>query len=59
MFYQSVAGEAGAWAMVAGADGTHVYFGTTPHARIMRVDWKTKQLIDVGRPSNSKNASGS
>jgi len=53
VFTSPVAGEAGAWAMVAGADG-HVYIGTTPTARIMRVDWKTKQLIDVGRPSNSE-----
>lgn len=53
VFTSPVAGEAGAWAMVAGADG-NVYIGTIPTAHIMRVDWKTKKLIDMGQPSSSE-----
>jgi hypothetical protein len=53
VFSSPVAGEIGAWAMVLGPDG-HVYIGTLPTAHIMRVDWKTKKLVDMGRPISNE-----
>jgi len=50
VFTSPLASESGAWAIVVGSDG-QVYIGTLPTAHIMRVDWKSKKLVDMGRPS--------
>ena len=39
--------------MAVGADG-QVYVGTVGHAHILRVDWETKSLVDMGRPSETE-----
>ncbi len=48
-----IAGEVGAWALAVGADG-QVYVGTLPAAHVLRVDWETKTLVDMGRPSTTE-----
>lgn len=45
--------EYGAWGMTVGPDG-QVYVGTLPTAHILRVDWKTKKLVDCGQPSKTE-----
>jgi streptogramin lyase len=46
-------GECGAWAMALGPDG-QVYVGTLSAAHVLRVDWATKALVDLGRPSETE-----
>lgn len=53
VFSSPLASESGAWAIVLGPDD-HVYIGTLPTAHIMRLDWKTKKLVDMGRPSRTE-----
>jgi len=54
VFASPLTTEHGAWAMVEGAD-KQVYIGTLPSAHIMRVDWKTHALVDLGAPSSHEN----
>ncbi len=53
VFINPLASEYGAWAMVLGRD-SNVYIGTLPNAHIMRLDWKSKSLVDMGRPSSTE-----
>lgn len=53
VFTSPLLSESGAWAIALGPDG-QIYVGTLPHAHIMRVDWQTKKLIDMGCPSSSE-----
>jgi streptogramin lyase len=50
VFPGPLAGEYGAWAMALGADG-QVYVGTLPTAHVLRLDWRQRKLVDMGRPS--------
>lgn len=50
VFTSPLSGESVAWAMAADRDG-RVYVGTAPHAHIMRLDWATRRLLDMGQPS--------
>ena len=53
VFHNPVPGEFGARNLAVAPDGG-VYFGTLPHAHFMRLDWKTRRMIDLGRPSASE-----
>jgi len=52
-FPSPVPSEVGAWAMALGAGG-QVYVGTLPAAHVLRLDWKERKLVDMGRPSDSE-----
>lgn len=53
VFSSPRATEYGAWAMVVGPD-RQLYIGTLPRARIMRLDWKQRKLVDLGSPSQTE-----
>jgi hypothetical protein len=53
VFPSPIAGEIGAWALALGADG-QVYVGTLPTAHVLRLDWRQRKLVDMGRPSPSE-----
>ncbi len=53
VFPSPLPGEVGAWAMALGADG-QVYVGTLPSAHVLRLDWKQRKLVDMGRPSETE-----
>lgn len=53
VFSSALSSEMGAWALAFGADN-QLYIGTMPNAHILRLDWKTKTLVDLGRPSHSE-----
>ncbi len=53
VFSSPIPGEVGAWALALGPDG-QVYVGTLPRAHVLRVDWKERKLVDMGRPSESE-----
>jgi hypothetical protein len=53
IFPSPLPSEIGAWAMALGADG-QVYVGTLPTAHVLRLDWKQKALVDMGRPSETE-----
>lgn len=53
VFSSPVSGQMGAWALAFGAD-KQLYIGTMPNAHLLRLDWKTKSLLNVGRPSRSE-----
>lgn len=53
VFHNPVPGEFGARNLAVAPDG-EVYFGTLPHAHFMRIDWKTRRMVDLGRPSPSE-----
>jgi outer membrane protein assembly factor BamB len=52
-FASPVLGEVGAWAMALGADG-QLYVGTLPKAHVLRLDWRQRTLVDLGRPSETE-----
>jgi len=53
VFSSPLPSECGAWALVVGPDG-QVYVGTVGTGRILRLDWKQKKLVDMGRPSETE-----
>lgn len=53
VFASAVPGEVGAWAMALGPDG-QVYIGSLPRARVQRLDWEQRKLVDMGRPSETE-----
>lgn len=53
VFHNPVKGEFGARNLAVAPDGK-VYFGTLPTAHFMRLDWKTRRMIDLGRPAPSE-----
>jgi streptogramin lyase len=53
IFHDPVAGEFGARNLAVAPNGD-VYFGTLPHAHFMRIDWTTRRMVDLGRPSPSE-----
>jgi streptogramin lyase len=50
VFPNPAPGESGARCMVPGPDG-NLYLGTLPTAHFLKLDTKTRKLIDLGRPS--------
>lgn len=53
VFHNPLPGEFGARNLAVAPNGD-VYFGTLPNAHFMRLDWKTRRMIDLGRPSASE-----
>jgi|GEM_PF-5178724 len=53
VFPSPLPSECGAWAVTLGPDG-QIYVGTLPEAHVLRVDWATKTLVDMGRPSETE-----
>lgn len=53
IFSSPLASEFGAWAIALSSNG-QVYIGTLPNAHIMRVNWQSKKLEDMGRPSSTE-----
>jgi outer membrane protein assembly factor BamB len=45
--------EEGAWGLAVGPDG-RLYLGTNPHAHLLRLDPRTGEIVDLGRPSPSE-----
>jgi len=45
--------EMGAYAMALGPDG-QIYLGTCIRAHVLRLDWKQRRLVDLGRPSETE-----
>jgi hypothetical protein len=45
--------ESGARSMTVGPDG-NLYFGTLPHAHLLKLDPRRGKLIDLGRPSETE-----
>lgn len=52
-FASPIPSECGAWAMALGPDG-QIYIGTLPAAHVLRLDWKERKLVDMGRPSETE-----
>jgi hypothetical protein len=50
VYHNPAPGEYGARNIAVGSDG-NVYFGTLPHAHFLRLDTKSRRLVDLGRPS--------
>lgn len=48
-----VPGQIGAWAVAVAPDG-QVYVGSLPAAHVLRLDWATRTLVDLGRPAPSE-----
>ena len=53
VFHDPVPGEFGARNLAVSPNGD-VYFGTLPHAHFMRLDWASRRMVDLGRPSTSE-----
>jgi len=53
VFSNHLISEMGAWSIALGPDG-NVYVGTHPNAHILKLDWSTRKLVDMGRPSTTE-----
>lgn len=53
VFSNHLISETGAWSIALGPDG-NVYVGTHPNAHILKLDWSTRKLVDMGRPSTTE-----